>query len=101
MKYANRLTDEELREIYSLLTDSDKINELNITRNENSIDLEGYIEILEEDSNETLTVYDDYTIADYNVKVYQHSGYCTLDYRKWMYRKFGDEYARDYLLNNY
>ena len=54
MKYANRLTDEELREIYSLLTDSDKINELNITRNENSIDLEGYIEILEEDSNETL-----------------------------------------------
>lgn len=33
MKYANRLTDEELREVYGLFIDSDgKINELNITR---------------------------------------------------------------------
>lgn len=35
MKYANRLTDEELREVYGLFIDSDgKINELNITRKE-------------------------------------------------------------------
>ena len=33
MKYANRLTDEELIEVYGLFIDSDgKINELNITR---------------------------------------------------------------------
>ena len=33
MKYANRLTDEELREVYGLFIDPDgKINELNITR---------------------------------------------------------------------
>lgn len=33
MKYTNRLTDEELREVYGLFIDSDgKINELNITR---------------------------------------------------------------------
>ncbi len=48
MKYANKLTDEELRELYSIFTDSDaKINELNITRDEHSIGLEGYIEIPE------------------------------------------------------
>ena len=107
MKYANRLTDEELREVYGLFIDSDgKINELNITRDEYSIGLEGYVEIpefekdrLKEDSNATLIIDDDYEIRDYDVKVYHHSGNCTLDYRKWMYNKFGDEYARDYLFN--
>jgi hypothetical protein len=107
MKYANRLTDEELREVYGLFIDSDgKINELNITRDEYSIGLEGYVEIPEfekdrskEDANATLIIDDDYEITDYDVKVYHHSGNCTLDYRKWMYNKFGDEYARDYLFN--
>ena len=107
MKYANRLTDEELREVYGLFIDSDgKINELNITRDECSIGLEGYVEIpefeeerLKEDSNATIIIDDDYEITDYDVKVYHHSGNCTPDYRKWMYNKFGDEYARDYLFN--
>ena len=108
MKYANRLTDEELREVYGLFIDSDgKINELNITRDEYSIGLEGYVEIpefekdrLKEDANATLIIDDDYEITDYDVKVYHHSGNCTSDYRKWMYNKFGDEYARDYLFND-
>ena len=108
MKYTNRLTDEELREVYGLFIDSDgKINELNITRDECSIGLEGYVEIpefeeerLKEDSNATIIIDDDYEITDYDVKVYHHSGNCTSDYRKWMYNKFGDEYARDYLFND-
>ena len=101
MKYANRLTDEELREVYGLFIDSDgKIKELNIIRDEHSIGLEGYVEIpefeedrLKEDANATLIIDDDYEITDYDVKVYHHSGNCTPDYRKWMYNKFGDEYA--------
>lgn len=107
MKYANRLTDEELREVYGLFIDSDgKIKELNIIRDEHSIGLEGYVEIpefeedrLKEDANATLIIDDDYEITDYDVKVYHHSGNCTPDYRKWMYNKFGDKYARDYLFN--
>lgn len=105
MKYASQLTDEELREIYGLFIDSDgKINELNITRDEHSIDLEGYVEIpefgkerLEKDPDATIILDDDYELTDYDVKVYHHSGNCTPDYRKWMYKKFGNEYARDYL----
>ena len=31
-------------------------------------------------------------------KYYHHLGNCTPNYRKYMYEKFGDEYARDYLL---
>lgn len=105
MKYANQLTDNELKDLYILFTDSDaKINELNITRDDKSIGLEGYIEIpeweedrLKEDPNAVVIIDDDYEITDYDVTVYHHSGDCTLEYRKWMYQKFGDAYARDYL----
>ena len=27
-------------------------------------------------------------------------GDCTPEYRKWMYKKFGNEYAKDYLFND-
>ena len=106
MKYANRLTDEDLKELYQLFTDADAtIKKLNITKDNNSISLEGYVEIpefdkeiLKENPNATLIIDDDYEITDFNVKVYHHSGSCTLAYRKWMYKKFGNDYARDYLL---
>ena len=106
MKYANRLTDKELKELYQLFTDSDAtIKELTITRFDNSISLEGFIEIpeydeelLKENPNATITIDDDYEIDDYNVKVFHHSSDSNLDYRKWMYKKFGNEYAVDYLL---
>lgn len=108
MKYANQLTDSELKQLYIMFTDSDaKINELNITRDECSIGLDGHVEIpefekerLEEDPNAIIIIDDDYEITDYDVKVYHHSGNCTLDYRRWMYDKFGDEYARDFLFND-
>lgn len=107
MKYANRLSDKELRELYNLFIGSNaKVNELNITKDDDSISFEGYIEIpeydeeiLKEDPNATLIIDDDYDITDYDVKVYHHSGYCTPEYRKYMYEKFGDEYARDYLFS--
>ena len=107
MKYANQLTDDELRELYILFTGSDtKINELDITRDDDSICLDGYIEIpeweedrLKEDPNAVVILDNDYEITDYDVIIYHHSGSCTLEYRKWMYKKFGDAYARDYLFN--
>ena len=107
MKYANKLTDEELREIYRLFIESNaKVNELDITRDIDCISLEGFIEIpefeedlLKENPDATLTIDDDYDITDYDVKVYHHSGSCTQDYRKWMYAKFGNEYAKDYLFD--
>lgn len=106
MKYANRLTEEELRELYLLFTDDGaKINELNITEDDYSIALEGYIEVpewdkelLEENPDAVVIIDDDYELDDYNVKVYHHSGDVTREYREYMYKKFGDEYARDYLL---
>ena len=103
MKYANQLTDDELKDLYLLFTDSDaKVNELNITRDDDSICLKGYIEIpeWEEDRPKAVVILDDdYEITDYDVTAYHHSGDCTLEYRKWMYQKFGDAYARDYLLS--
>ena len=108
MKYANRLTDAELREVYKLFIDSNGTrNELNITKDDRSIALEGYIEIpefdekiLSENPNATLIIDDDYEITDFDVTVYHHSGGCTFAYRKYMFEKFGNEYAKDYLFQN-
>lgn len=105
MKYASKLTDDELRELYALFIDSDgKVKELNITKDDHSIGLEGHVEIpeyeeelLKENPDATLIIDDDYEITDYEVCVYHHSGNCTRLYREYMYRKFGDVYARDYL----
>ena len=105
MKYANKLTKKELRELYLLFTDEGaKINELYITKDDCSIALEGYVEIpefdeeiLKENPNATIVIDDDYKLDDFNVKVYHHSGNVTKTYREYMYKKFGDEYARDYL----
>ena len=84
---------------------SSYIDKLLITLNTaNNIEmfLETYFdkEILEQNPNATLVIDDDYDIDDFNVKTYCHSGNCTPDYRRWMYDKFGDEYARDYLFND-
>ena len=55
-------------------------------------------ELLKENPHATIVTDDNYEITDYDVKEYHHSGDCTPDYRKWMYKKFGNEYAVDYLL---
>ena len=107
MKWASKLTDEELKQLYIMFTDSNaKINELNITKDDRSIGLEGYIDIpeyeeerLKENPNAVIILDDDYEITDYNVIVYHHSGNCTQEYRKWMYNKFGNEYAKDFLFD--
>lgn len=109
MKYANRITENELRELYQMFTDTDaKIKELNIKKDDYSILLNGYLEVpewnedvLAENPDATVIIDDDYKITDYDVTVYHHSGDCTLDYRKWMFDKFGAEYAKDFLLNTF
>ena len=71
----------------------------------------GWVELIVVDGNLKLQVANfDYSLeakipcefisgTDFDVTVYHHSGDCTQSYRKWMYEKFGDEYARDYLFN--
>lgn len=106
MKYANKLTNKDLEKIYELFIEENAtINELNIIKNDYSIFLEGYIEIkeweediLKENPNATVILNDDYELTDYYAKAYSHSGNVTKLYRKYMYNKFGNQYAIDYLL---
>ena len=89
MKYANKLTDEELTYLYkSFLGKDDEFVDLTITRDENSIALEGHIRILddEEDAiNGMIEIDDDYEITDYNIKAFHHSGNMIKPFREYMY----------------
>lgn len=100
MKYANILTDNDLLEIYKLFIGSeDDFVSLEITRFNNSINLDGVIKIEDpENPNEMIEIDDCYEISDYNVKVYDHSGSIKKIYRKYMYNRFGNKYAEDFLL---
>ena len=104
LRYANRLTDEQLKEIYqSFLCEDDKIILLDISRYDDEICLDGKIEIEEEcltvNPHATLVVDNDYVLSDYNVKIYHHSGNLNEIYRKYMLKTFGTDYALDFLFN--
>lgn len=107
LKYANKLNDEELKEIYQLfLCEDERFVYLDISRYDDEICLDGRIEIpeleddcLAENPDATIIVDNDYALSDYDVSIYHHSGNLTLVYRKYMLEKFGTDYAVDYLIN--
>ena len=105
LKFASQLTDEELTEIYkSFMCEKDKFVDLTITRCEFGIALEGHIRIPEEDPDYAdedgmCLIDEDYSIDDFHVKAYYHSGNMNPHFRKWMYNRFGTEYAEAYLFN--
>lgn len=107
LRYANQLSDGQLKEIYqSFLCEEDKIVLLDISRYDDEICLDGKIEIpefeeeyLKVNQHATLVVDNDYVLSDYNVKNYHHSGNLNGIYRKYMLKKFGKDYAVDYLIN--
>mgnify|MGYP004502138427 FL=1 len=107
LKYANQLTDEELKEIYQLFLDEgDKLVSLEISRDDYEISLYGKIETLDFDiahlrviPDKTIIVDNDYYLEDYSVNVYNPRENLTSIYRKYMLEKFGTEYAVDCSLN--
>lgn len=103
MKYVNQLTDEELADIFNLFLASDgEVVSLEIQHFDDSIELVGIVkEPDNENPDEMLELEDDYSLTDYAVVAYHHSGgkSCQLEFRKWMYKKFKSKYAKDFLLN--
>ena len=109
LKYANQLSDGQLYEIYqSFLCEDDKIIYLDISRYDDEICLDGKIEIpefekehfIKVNSPARLVVDNDYSLTDYNVKIYHHSGNLNEIYRKYMLKTFGTDYALDFLFNH-
>lgn len=105
MKYVNKLTDEELTELYkSFMANGDKFVDLSITRFDDEIALEGHIRIPEEDEEYAdeegyCEIDEDYSITDYRVKAFNHSGDMSKKLREFLYKKFGVQYAEDFLFN--
>lgn len=107
LRYANQLSDGQLKEIYQLfLCEDDKIVLLDISRYDDEISLNGKIEIpefdeeyLAENPDATIIADNDYALSDYDVYIYHHSGDLTPVYRKYMFETFGMSYALDFLFN--
>ena len=102
IKYVNQLSDEHLTKLYKMFTDSDaEIISLEITRYDDSVELEGIIKIKDDENpGEYIETEDDYSLFDYFVKVYHHTGNVTKQYREYMFKKFGIKYAKEYLFTH-
>ena len=101
LKYANQLTDEQLKEIYQLfLEDGDKILALDISRYDDKITLCGKIEIsdLNDLPDEKIIIDNDYYL-EVNIYHHRHCEKNTSIYRKYMLETFGLSYALDFLFN--
>lgn len=106
MNYVNKLTDEELKEIYSLfLCDGGKVISLEIDRDDYCISLNGIVKEPDNDDifdteDGFIEIEDNYDLTDYHVSAYDHSGgaYCQKKFREYMYKKFKGKYAKDFLL---
>src|SRR5574344_2630385 len=76
-----------------------------VRRCEDCIDLDGYVKEPDSDNqfdteDGFIEVEDNYSLTDYFVKTYCHSGgsYCQKKFREYMYKKFKTKYAKDFLL---
>ena len=98
MEFADRLTDTELRSLYQKFADARKIVRLEISRDENCINLDGVVEIRVDDGD-IIRTEDYYSLDDFKVIPYNHGsrGLVQKIYREHMYKRFGNEYAKAYL----
>ena len=91
----------QITDLYKLfLGKDDEFVDLTITKDETSIALEGHIRIPDDEEDAIdgmIEIDEDYEITDYNIKAFHHSGNMTKLFREFMYKKFGNKYAKDYL----
>ena len=85
-----------------LLEPEAKIKEVKITRTRTEVELYAVVEVPEfeedlKDENETTELEDLITLTDYEVIEGRIQRKATKEYRKYMYEKFGKEYAEDFL----
>lgn len=104
MKYLDQLTDNELIEYYknSLLEPEGKVKEVKITRTRTEVELYAVVEVPEFEEElksvqATTELEDLITFTDYEVIEGRIQRKATKEFRKYMYEKFGNSYAEEFL----
>lgn len=106
MKYLDQLTDKEIENYYknSLLEPEGKVKEIKITRTRTEVELYAIVEVPEfeeelKEVQETTEIEDLITLTDYEVIEGRIQRKATKEYRKYMYEKYGKQYAEDFLFS--
>lgn len=109
MMYINKLTNEELRNLFDTFIGDAEIVELNITKGDNKVRLNGIIRMSDpygdgDETDDIIETDEQYEVNDYEVFLNRYHGdkhpfWYTKKLRTALYAKFGEEYAKYYLLN--
>lgn len=99
IKYANRLTDEQIKELILIYYPNDNIININIDKKDNGVFIEVSIKIVDEEEFDVkdLIIFKDYGFEFYDfydIDSHEHRK----QYRKKMLEYFGEQYAIDFLL---
>ena len=104
MKYINKWTDREIIKYYqnNLLEPTGKIKEVKITKTRIGIEFYAMVEVPEfeeefKSKQSTIEIEDLITFTDYEIIEGKIQKRATKEYRKFMYKKFGKQYAEDFL----
>jgi|GEM_PF-1231747 len=98
MKYVNKLTDEEIIDLFKLFMGEDEVFvTATVSKYDKCIDIIGKVQVPSDiEPDKMIEVEDVYGLYDFNVKAYTHSRNVKRQYREYMQQKFGNEYASDY-----
>lgn len=106
MKYINQLTNQEIVDCYkdNLLEPEGKVKEAKVTRTKTDLELYAIVEVPEFEEElkaeqETTEIEDLITFTDYEVIEGKIQRKATKKYRRFMYEKFGKQYAEDFLFS--
>lgn len=102
MNYVNKLSSNELRELFEIFIETSDITDFRVWTTSGSVVLSGVVCRFEIIQQTYKCVFDDYTIVS-NI----HSSIMKEDlenvrvFREYMLKKFGENYAVTYLLNDF
>lgn len=102
LKYLNKLNEEQIKELVYIFEEKDVVEDIEITKFSDSIEVEVDVILKEENSNELVSLTDTFTFKDYEIISYDFSitQEETNKYKLKLYEYLGEQYLIDYMLNN-
>lgn len=102
MKYINRLTDEQIKELICLLYSKETVKDIRKGLEDDYLEIEIDIKFLDDMTKEEIETTDTLEFRDYRFHSHDFN-ICQEEiksYKKKMYEFFGNDYLMDYMLNN-
>lgn len=99
-KYVTKLNRNELKHLFKKFSKCNMVSDFKVFYDDTNVSLKGITRTYDELTNEWLTTTEYYEMTDYEVYMMDYPYNKNHEYRSFMYRRFGKQYAVDYLFHD-